>query len=116
MANTKMSYDKEEDILCLSKGRRIKASIDIGDFIVDIDHDGFVAGIEILNASENLKISERQLKGLQEASMSVTYKPNYIYIYLILKLKDKEKEITIPLTIDLGHKIIKSEITNFAVA
>ena len=30
--------------------------IDIGDFIIDVDTSGFVSGIEILNASENLKI------------------------------------------------------------
>ena len=114
--NTKIIYDEEEDILFLSKGRKVKASIDIGDFIIDVDTNGFVSGIEILNASENLKLSENQLKGLQEASMVVTYKPNYVYIYLVMKLKEKEKDITIPLTIDLGHVSVRTQRTNFAVA
>ena len=114
--NTKIVYDDEEDILFLSKGRKVKASIDIGDFIIDVDINGFISGIEILNASENLKISEGQLKVLQEASMVVTYKPNYAYIYLVMKFKDKEKDITIPLTVDLGHGSVKTERTNFAVA
>ena len=114
--NTKIVYDDEEDILFLSKGRKVKASIDIGDFIIDVDTNGFVSGIEILNASENLKISEGQLKGLQEASMVVTYKPNYVYIYLVMKFKKKEKDITIPLTVDLGHGSVRTEKTIFAVA
>ena len=111
-----MSYDSEEDILFLSKGRKIKASIDIGDFIIDVDHRGFVAGIEILNASQNLGLTETQLKSLEKASMSVTYKPNYVLIALIMKIKKKEKDITIPLTVDLGHGAIKKENFQFAVA
>ncbi len=114
--NTKIIYDFEENILFLSKGRKVKASIDIGDFIIDIDMHKFVSGIEILNASENLNLSKEKLRELQEASINVTYKPNYLYIYLIMRLKEKEKEITIPLTVDLGHASIKTEKTVFAVA
>lgn len=114
--NTKMSYDEEEDILFLSKGRKVKASIDIGDFVIDIDMNGFVTGIEILNASDNLNISSKMLKELQRVSMSVTYKPNYVYISLIMQFKNKEKDITIPLTVDLGHGSVRTENTKFAVA
>jgi uncharacterized protein YuzE len=114
--NTKINYDEGEDILSLSKSRKIKASIDVGDFIIDIDHSGFVAGIEILNASDNLKVAKEQLKDLQKASMAVTYRPNYVYVTLIMILNEKEKEISIPLTIDLGHGTVRTERTNFAVA
>lgn len=111
----KIDYDQEEDILFLSSERKIKSSIDIGDFIVDIDMKGFVAGIEILNASENLKIPEDKLKELKKASMSVTYKPNYVYISLIMQFKDQEKDITIPLTLDLGHGSMETQKVEFGV-
>ena len=114
--NKKIIYDAEEDILFLSKGRKVKASIDIGDFIIDIGIGGFVSGIEILNASENLKLQEEQLKGLQEASMAVTYKPDYVCIFLVMKFEGKEKDITIPLTVDLGHGSMKTEKISFAAA
>ncbi len=114
--NTKIIYDAEDDILFLSKGRKVTASIDLGDFIIDVDTNGFISGIEILNASENLKISEEQLKELREVSMSVTYKPNCAYIYLIMKSETKEKDITIPLTVDLGHGSVRTEKTTFAIA
>ncbi|MFC1690935.1 DUF2283 domain-containing protein [Nanoarchaeota archaeon] len=112
----KINYDKEEDILFLSKERKVKASIDVGDFIIDVDSGGFITGIEILNASRNLKLSEKQLEGLKKASMVVTYKPNYVYIYLVMQFKEKEKDITIPLTVDLGHGSAKTQSINFAVA
>ena len=62
-SNTKIVYDEEEDILFLSKSRKVKASIDVGDFVIDVDTSGFISGIEILNASENLKISESNNRG-----------------------------------------------------
>jgi uncharacterized protein YuzE len=114
--NTKIIYDEEEDILFLSKGRKVKASIDIGDFIIDVGMDGFVTSIEILNASNNLNILPKMLKELQHASMSVTYKPNYVYVSLIMQFKDKEKDISIPLTVDLGHGSVRTENMRFAVA
>ncbi|MDP2750707.1 MAG: DUF2283 domain-containing protein [Nanoarchaeota archaeon] len=99
----KINYDFEEDILAMSKGKKAKESIDIGDFIVDLDHQGFVVGIEILNASENLKINKQQLKLLKKASMVVRYRSNCIYVSLVLNLKEKEKDITIPFAFDSSH-------------
>lgn len=113
--NTKIIYDREEDILFLSKGHKAKASIDIGDFVIDIDTSGFVSGIEILNASKNLNISEEMLKGIKKASMAVSYKPNYVYITLVMLFAGKEKDITIPLTVDLGHGSVRNEMIEFCV-
>src|SRR4030043_1154446 len=112
----KMMYDSEEDILSLSKGIKVKASIDVGDFIIDIDHSGFIVGIEILDASHNLGIKEGELKAIEQASMNVVYKPNSVLISLFMKFKEKEKEIAIPLTLDLGHGSLKTEKTRFAMA
>ena len=114
--NTKMNYDEEEDILMLSKGRKVKASIDLGDFIIDVDTSGFVSGIEILNASQNSGLSEEQLKDLNHVSMNVSYKPNYVLITIIMQFANQEKDIHIPLTVDLGHGLVTTEKMNFAVA
>ena len=90
-SNSKIAYDKEEDILNLSKGNPSKASIEIGDFILDIDFHGYVSSIEILNASENLNINKEILETIERAQMSVTYKPNYLFIALVFNFKDVEK-------------------------
>ena len=113
---TEMLYDSEEDILFLSKGKQVKESIDIGDFILDIDHNNLISGIEILNASQNLNIEEKQLENIKIAAMKVTYKPNNIIITLLLQTNNKEKDISIPLAIDLGHSDTKTQETNFAIA
>lgn len=112
-SNTKIIYDKEEDILYLSRGKPAKASIEVGDFVIDIDFKDFVSAIEVLNASENLNIEPETLDKISKASMSIVYKPNYLFIMLALNLENKEKEIAIPLTIDLGHKQVRKEETIF---
>lgn len=109
-----MMYDDEEDILSFSKGKTVKSSIDVGDFVIDIDGKGFVAGIEILNASENLHLTGEQLKSLEKASLSVTYRPRCINIRLLMKIRETEKDVTIPLTLDLGHRTVRTENTCFA--
>ena len=109
-----MSYDAEEDILLLSKQKNVKASIDLGDFVIDVDSGGFITGIEILNASQNLGLKEERLKNLKEVSMNVTYKPNFVMITLLMQFGNQEKDIRIPLTVDLGHGSITTERTNFA--
>lgn len=108
-SNTKIIYDVEEDIVNFSRGKSSKASIEVGDFIIDIDSSGFISAIEILNASENLNISKEILENIQKIKMSVLYKPNYLFISLILNLKGIEKDIRIPLTVNLGHNKVERE-------
>ncbi|MFH1500432.1 MAG: DUF2283 domain-containing protein [archaeon] len=108
-SNTKIIYDEEEDILNLSRGNPSKASIEVGDFILDIGFDGFVSSIEILNASENLNMCGKMLRNIEKACMNVIYKPNYLYVVLLFNFKEKEKEIAIPLTIDLGHREVQRQ-------
>ncbi len=112
-SNTKIIYEKEEDIFYLSKGRASQASIEVGDFVIDVDFKGFISAIEILNASENLGISSESLERISSASMTVSYKPNYLFIVLAIKLPERDKDIRIPLTVGLGHKKVEREETVF---
>ena len=107
MGQIKVNYDKEEDILMFSKGRKVKSSIDVGDFVIDVDMKEFISGIEILNASKNLNVSEEQLNDIISGNMTINYKPNSVFISIFLKLKDKEKDIGIPLKLYLLSTLVK---------
>jgi len=107
--STEINYNEDEDILSFWKGKPSQASIEIGDFIIDITSQGYVSGLEIINASENLDMSNEILNNIEKAAMAIIYKPNYVYIMLKVKLKGKDKDISIPLTVDLGHKQIEKE-------
>ena len=110
--NAKIRYDFEEYILNLSRGKNSQASLEIGDFILDVSHNNLICGLEVMDASENLGISKDILKNIRNIKMSVTYKTNHVYVLLILAFKKKGKEVNvpIPLTLDLGHKVPKKEV------
>lgn len=107
-----IDYDSENDIFYISNGEKVKFSLDIGDFILDVTHNHLICGIEVMDASENLGIDKNSLEQVQNIKMSVTYKTNHVYVLLIMTFKknDKEVNIPIPLTLDLGHKIPKKEM------
>ncbi len=107
-----IDYDEDNDILFISNEDKVKASIDIGDFILDVNHKNLISGIEIMDASENLGISRDILKNIQSIKMSVNYKTNHVYVLLEILFKEGNKEINIPipLTLNLGHKFPKKEL------
>jgi uncharacterized protein YuzE len=107
-----IDYDADNDIFFISNGEKVKASLDIGDFVLDVNYNNFICGIEIMDASENLGISKDNLMNIQNIKMSVNYKTNNAYVLLVMTFKkgDKEVNMSIPLTLDLGHKIPKKDM------
>lgn len=108
----KIDYDVKNDIFFISNGEKVKASLDIGEFILDVSRDNLICGIEIMEASENLGVSKEVLSNIQNLKMSVTYKTNHVYVLLMITFKKEDKEVNIPIpfTIDLGHTEPKKEI------
>lgn len=107
-----IDYDYESDIFSLSDGQKVKTSIDIGDFVLDVNHSNLVCGLEIMDASENLGISKNVLRSVEKMKMSVNYKTNHVYVLLIMSFRGKKENVNIPipLTLDLGHKQLKKEV------
>ena len=107
-----IDFDAINDILFISNGEKVKASLDIGDFVLDVSHKNLICGIEIMDASENLGISKEVLEDIQSIKMSVNYKTNHVYVLLmvIFKKEGKVVNIPIPLTLDLGHKVPRKEV------
>mgnify|MGYP001599690546 FL=1 len=107
-----IDYDADNDIFFISDGEKVKFSLDIGDFVLDVNHNNLICGIEIMDASENLGISKNVLKSIRNIKMSVTYKTNHIYVLLMMVFKKEGKEVNvpIPLTLNLGHKSPLKEV------
>lgn len=107
-----IDYDSENDIFFISDGNKVKASLDIGDFVLDVDNNNFICGIEVMDASENLGISKEILSGVKSMKMSINYKTNNVHVLLMMVFKkgDKVVNMPIPLTLNLGHKTPKQEV------
>ncbi|GBE20344.1 hypothetical protein BMS3Abin17_01082 [archaeon BMS3Abin17] len=107
-----IDYDADNDIFFISDGEKVKASLDIGDFVLDVSHNNLLCGMEIMSASENLGINKDVLSNIKNIKMSITYKTNNIYVLLMISFNKNKKEVNvqIPLTLSLGHKSPRKEI------
>ena len=114
MAKTikEIDYDPENDIFFMSDGSKVKSSLDIGDFVVDVNFDNLVSGVEVMDASENLGISKDVLKSIKSIKMSVNYKTNNVYILLMILFQKENKEVNvqIPLSLSLGRNVPQKEV------
>ena len=82
-------YDQQNDSLFAYKKAKIKGSIDIGYFIIDISTQGKVVGVEILDVSEvlkNLGISDPKefLDNIKRAGFRAVYQHDSIIIYFMI--------------------------------
>lgn len=109
---TTINYDLENDIFFLSNGEKVKTSLDIGDFVLDINHQNLICGIEIMDASENMGINKSFFKDVKNIKMSINYKTNNVYVLLMISFNKNKKDVNIqiPLTLKLGHKTPTKEI------
>ena len=108
----RISYDFDNDIFSVSSGGSVKFSLDVGDFILDINHKNLVCGIEVMDASENLGVTGEVLKRIKGVKMSVNYQTNHVYVLFMISFANGKKEVNIqvPLTTNLGHKNPKKEV------
>ena len=107
-----IDYDSENDIFFISDGSKVRSSLDIGDFILDVNGDNLITGMEIMDASEKLGIDKNILENIKSIKMSVTYKTNNVYVLLMMIFQEQNKEVNvpIPLTLNLGHKKPQQEM------
>ncbi len=84
-------YDDESDSIFIKmKDAKIKGSVDIGDYIIDFTPDGKIAGLEILNLSENFPDMPKHM-GFVDCSFDVRYDRDNTVIIFSAVLKNGEK-------------------------
>lgn len=62
-----VKYQREDDILYINMGEKVQESVPRGGFIIDLNSQGKVAGVEILNASKALsELLDEQPENIRE--------------------------------------------------
>ncbi len=98
----KFDYDEANDTLFIYRKseHKVKGSLDVGNFIIDITHDNIVSGLEILDTSEvmenlGIKNPKEILRNIKNAQLRIVFKKDSIVVYYVLlaKLKNKEERI-----------------------
>jgi len=85
-------YDSEEDILFFSKGRASKGTLEIGDFVIDLDNKGDLTAIEIFNASRIFNVPKKVLSMMKSAKLRVQSTPNAMYLSMAIVLMNGKME------------------------
>ena len=82
----KGGYDFEEDIFSARPlKRRYDSSVQIGNFIFDIDKKGKINGFEILNASKLFGIPKLFLKNMISGKMDIEVNEKFIRVEINIK-------------------------------
>ncbi|MBI5065681.1 DUF2283 domain-containing protein [Candidatus Woesearchaeota archaeon] len=85
-------YDFGEDTLFLKiKDRNYETSIEIENFVLDLDKEGFIMGIQIFGASNLLGVSKQQLKNLKDWQLEAKIEENRLFFNLKFQIKEENK-------------------------
>lgn len=108
--NAKLDYDFENDILFCSKNndqkfskifdffymsaknRKYSSSIDYDNFILDLDENNKIVGLEILSASNLFNLSKLQLQSLKQAKFEFIIDSKKIKINIHLEILFRNKQ------------------------
>lgn len=71
MSELEVNYSPELDVLSVDDiSREYERSVRTGDFVIDLDDDGSIRGVEIQNVSEMIGIDREQLKEINSVELS----------------------------------------------
>lgn len=105
----KIDYDKEQDTLFAYTGEKVNDSLEVGDFIIDFDKQDKIVGLEILEASNVLKMSDipkYYLGNLVNGRINVSQGRSSFYVQLTLefminrKLEEKAIMLSVPRSVE----------------
>lgn len=87
-------YDYKNDLLMFKiKDRHYTKSIDFGNFIVDIDNEGFITGLRLFDASKLFKLPKIALKGIRNFEFHTSVEDKIIKIQLMFTASMRNKPI-----------------------
>lgn len=88
------NYDSEVDILTVDEEGRepedYEESLPVGDYVIDLDQNDRVLGVEILNASQNLPFTKQELESIQSAELRVEERSGARTITIEVEYQDQK--------------------------
>ena len=109
--NLKFDYDKSNDLLYVYKeDSSVYANVIIGEFHIELDKEGNVVGVEVLNASELLSeygVNKDLLVNMKKTELKIVVRNNSLLIFLMISSLIEEKSIPITMN-DLESPIMRA--------
>jgi len=96
-------YDYKNDILFFKiRNREYVKSIDFEDFVVDVDKEGFITGIQIFDASKIFRLDKTYLREVRGWKFNAKVENNIITIQLMFEVIKRNKVI-----IERGENLVR---------
>ncbi len=96
-----VDYDYKEDTLFFKiKNREYKKSLDYGNFVLDIDKEGFITGIQLFDASKLFKIDKNALLKVKRWEFNTKVENKIITVQLTFEAVKRNKVI-----VEKGHNL-----------
>src|SRR3989344_3253080 len=86
------TYDYNNDILLFKvKNRNYLKSIDFDNIIIDLDEEGYITGMRIMDASKILKLSKFDLKNIKNFTFEGTIEDKTVAVQLRFDYERRNK-------------------------
>jgi len=112
-AKGELDYDLKNDILFFkAKNREYERSIESENLVIDIDNEGLITGLQIMEASEFLELNKPDLLKIPKWRFTALIKNNKIMIRLKFSIEKRNRIIEkSPIIIkELKEKLPDSEL------
>lgn len=90
----KLDYDFKNDILFFkARNREYAKSIESGNIVFDMDSEGYISGMQIMEASKFLELDKKELLKIPKWKLSAAINENRIIMRLVFKVMRRNREI-----------------------
>ena len=91
-------YHEKDDIAVFEYRdyEEYERSIDVANFVVDLDSEDCFLGLEIIGASERLPLTKKELSSIEDVEVVVTDDEESKMITITLKREEKETSLNLP--------------------
>lgn len=95
---TEFNYHQEDYIAVFKYGDYDKydRSIEIANFVVDLDEEGDFLGLEVINASERLPLSKEELSSVRQVKTTVFDDEDDRMVSILVYYDDDKTSLNVP--------------------
>lgn len=96
---TTFEYHEKDDVAVFEHGDYddYDRSVDIANFVVDLDEKENFLGLEVIGASEKLPLTKQELKDVEEVEIDIQ-EEEAMMVTIILKRENEKTSLNLPVT------------------
>lgn len=97
---THFEYHEKDDIAVFEHGDydSYERSIDVANFVVDLNEEGEFLGLEVIGASERIPLTKKQLSNVEDVKINVQEDGENKMITITMKQGREKTSLSLPVT------------------